>query len=137
MLSCFIIVASIFLINLFTPSEKASDVGFTSEPVSFENISFELIGSNYVGDKHTFHLKVKNIGSNPVNPRSNFTITNGEKRFSSDDESYSASELNPGIEGTIDVTFIMKLEDLTSGEPKFLIDRGIVFKDIKEIKLKK
>ena len=110
--------------------------GYTAAPVAFENISYELVGSKSVGDKHTFDLKVSNTSNNPINPKGIFAIINGEKRFGADDVTYSTDKLNPGMDGTIQVTFVMNREDLTSGTPKFVIDRGLVFKDIKEIELK-
>ncbi|MEK3975485.1 hypothetical protein [Psychrobacillus sp. FSL K6-1267] len=110
--------------------------GYTAAPVAFDNISYELVGSESVGDKHTFEFKVTNTSNDPTNPKGVFAIINGEKRFGSNDVTYSTDRLNPGMEGTVLVTFDMNRADLTTGTPKFVIDRGLVFKDIQEIELK-
>lgn len=135
MIGCFVIVAALFLFNLNSDTEIANSEGFTSEPVTFEGISYQLTGSSSVEDTHTFYLNAKNLGNKAVNPKAIFYIMNEDKKFSVEEKKFSSTKLNPGIDGTIELTFIMKKDDLINGKPKLVIDRGIIVKDIQEIEL--
>lgn len=134
------ILAVIGILAFYNPNNTAkADKGFTAAPVTFDDISFELVGSEYNESEslHTFYFNVKNVGNNPVRLSSVFAIINGDKRFSAADTKYSDSELNPDMDGTIDVTFEMPNEALAEGSPKIVIDRGLIFKDRVEIALVK
>lgn len=122
-------------IAIYVSTDASVNHGYKSEPITHDGVSFELIGSEYQGTLHTFHFEVKNVSNAPVRLASSFAIINGDSRFSSADVSYSTSELNPNMFGTIDITFEMNPEDLTQGSPVIEIDRGLIFKDAVEIAL--
>lgn len=116
---------------------KKVEQGFTSNLVEYDNITFEVVGSTRKFDEYTLHIEAKNIGNNPVNMKSIFAITNGDKRFSNNNVYYSESEVNPGMSGTVDLTFKMNDVDINSGEPILVVDRGLILKDLREMKLTK
>lgn len=116
---------------------KKIEQGFTSNLVEYDNITFKVVGSTRKFDEYTFHIQAKNIGNNPTDMKGIFAITNGDKRFSNNNVDYSESEINPGMSGTIDVTFKMNDVDINSGEPVLVVDRGLILKDIREMKLTK
>lgn len=116
---------------------KDNDPGYTAAPVTHDGISFELVGSESIGDTHTFHFDVKNVDDHAVRLSSIFAIKNEGKRYRAEDVAYSDSELNPNMDGTISVTFKMNGEDLAQGNPKLTIDRGLILNDIIEIELTK
>lgn len=129
-----------FINNNGGNSEEAkadNEIGFTSEPITHDGLSYELIGSENEGTLHTFHFNVKNLSNEPIPLLNQFTIINGEKTFSSSDREYSSNKLNPNMEGSIDVTFEMNIEGLLTGEPMVEINRGFVFKNAVAVKITK
>lgn len=119
-----------------TEEAKAdTDVNFTSDPITHDGLSYELISTENKGTLHTFRFKVKNLSNEPTALLTQFTILNGAKSFASSDREYSSDKINPNMEGTIDVTFEMNLEDLLTGEPMIEINRGLIFKDAVSVKL--
>jgi len=131
----FVLVVVWALFSDTTPAQQ--QMGYNAEPVVVDGISYELTGSDTSGTKHTFYLTLKNTGDNPKDTSTTFNIVNGDKRFSPDDRKYSASKLNPGIDGTVAITFTMPTEDLSKGTPKLEIKRGIFVTEKKEIALVK
>ena len=132
-IACFVVIS---LIDNIAEAQPQTN-GFKAEAIEHDGLSYELVGSRYTDDLHTFEFSVKNIGDSPVKLSSVFAITNGDKRYKSSDVTYSDRELNPDMSGTIDVTFEMSGEALSEGSPVIEIDRGLIFADIVEIPLVK
>lgn len=118
----------VYSVSFTTKEVVAAKKGFTTESFVHDGLSFQLSNSEHEETTHTFYFNVKNFSNEPKRIWiSSFEIVNGKKRFKPSTETFSQGKLNPGIEGTVTVTFDMNMEDLTTGEPKVQIRRGVIF----------